>query len=107
VTIQSNISCGSEAKDDCKGMLFIGVIDKPASPPESKTLGSFVVNDVDLKSKQSVSYSITNLPAEGAYIAAMLVETGTPSGIPTPKPGDLIVEPTQLQLQKSKTTSSL
>jgi hypothetical protein len=105
-SLGSDVSCGNDAASDCRGVLFIGVIDRPAPLPEARLLGSALISAADLAGGRSVSYSIAGLPAGSYYLAAMLVETGTPSNPPYPKAGDLVQAPRQILVQAGVTSTA-
>jgi hypothetical protein len=105
VRVASGVACGSGPTNDCRGLLYVGVIDRPLALPQSTLLGSTVIPVADLGAGRSVSYSIAGLPAGSAYIAAMLVEVGVPGNPPYPKPGDLALAPAPILLQAGATSS--
>jgi hypothetical protein len=104
-SLGSDIACGTDPASDCRGVLFIGVIDRPAPLPEARLLGSALIPAADLSGGRTASYSIAGLPAGSYYIAAMLVETGTPGNPPYPKTGDLVQAPRQILVQAGSTAT--
>ncbi len=103
VRVAAEVVCGSSAANDCRGLVYLGVIDRPAPLPESKLLGSLVIPAADLRGGRARSYTIAGLPAGSYYLAAMLVETGAPGNPPFPKPGDLTAAPAPILLQAGVT----
>jgi hypothetical protein len=103
----SGVACGATPADDCKGTLYVGVIDKPVAPPQSTLLGATVIAGADL-SAGKVAFEIGKLPAgAGVYVSAMLSESGQLSSPPFPKPGDLVVQPQPALLSSATTTFDL
>lgn len=105
VRVAAEVGCGSAPSNDCRGLVYIGVIDRPAPLPESKLLGSVVIPAADLGGGRALAYTIAGLPQGSYYIAAMLVETGAPGDPPYPKPGDLTAAPSPILLQAGATAS--
>jgi hypothetical protein len=103
--LAANLACGDAPSNDCRGLVYVGVIDRPAPLPESTLLGSTLIPAADLSGGRTLSYAVTGLPAGSYYVAAMLVETGTPGDPPYPKPGDLTAAPSPILLQAGATTS--
>lgn len=104
VSVSSTITCGVSPDLDCKGFLYIGVVDQPAAPPASKLLGSASVDPADLGGGKHVTYQITGLPPNKiVYLAAMLAEHPPQTTPPLPKSGDLVAAPTAILLPAGST----
>jgi len=107
VTLDPALTCGSVAATDCKGLLYVGVVDKPVAPPASTLLGAQTLAGVDLAAGP-VSFSIDGLAGgTTVYLSAMLVESGPLPEPPFPAAGDLVVEPAPVTLAPGANSASL
>lgn len=110
VSVSTTITCGVTPDLDCKGYLYVGVVDQPAAPPASKLLGSAIVDPADLSGGKQVAYQITGLPPNKiVYVAAMLAESPpqkkSATTPPFPKSGDLVTAPTSILLSTGSTVT--
>lgn len=106
VSVASGITCGATPGLDCKGYLYVGVIDQPVAPPASTLLGSAAIDAADLGGGKTVSYQISGLPPNTiVYVAAMLAELPPGTTPPTPKSGDLVAAPKATLLPAGSTVT--
>jgi len=100
VGVSATVTCTASPATDCKGALYIGVVDKPAAPPAAKLLGSVTISGADLSGGKQIAFSITGLPAgQQLYLSAMLAEGGALPTLPYPQSGDLVVAPLTFTLK--------